>query len=316
MELRTVTKTVGKIALVASSVLAGVFSAGALIGAWIMVRPGPRRDYDCIGRVSFGKLEPISLTTEDGFRLHAWIHRSVNATSNRWVILLHGYRSNRSVLHNRRKFFARRGYNTLLLHFRGHGSSDSAFISYGFNERKDVKAAVKYLRSNYPSPGMEIGIDSVSMGAAAASFAVAYESIHPDWVILESCYDNLSHALFNRLESHLYAHLVPVVARPLEFAGEHIFQLPVKDLNPAKALEKIRCPALILAGDSEMVLKIHEVEQIYHSIPEPKQLEFFPGAGHEDLLVHDPRRFIKTVDSFLRAFSKGRDLPEYELIGA
>ena len=305
MKLARAAKNIGKIGLVASTVIAGACSAWAVIGAWMLVRPGPKRDYDCIGRVSFGSLEPVSLMTEDSVHLHAWIHRSVNAISNRWVILLHGYRSDRLVLQNRRRFFARRGYNTLLLHFRGHGSSESSLISYGFNERKDVKAAMQYLRSSYPDPDLEVGIDGVSMGAAAASFAVAYDSISPDWIILESCYDNLSHALFNRLKSHLSAHLVPVVAHPLQFAGEHVFQLPVKELNPTKALEKIHCPALVLAGDSEIILKISEVEELFRAIPEPKRLEFFPGAEHEDLLAHDPRRFIKTVDRFLRDFSRG-----------
>ena len=106
---------------------------------------------------------------------------------------------------------------------------------------------------------LEIGMDGVSMGAAAAAFAVAYESIDPDWVILESCYDNLSHALKYRLKHHLSGPLISMIARPVEFAGTHLFQVPVEKINPAKALEKIRCPALVLAGDAELVLKTEEV---------------------------------------------------------
>jgi uncharacterized protein len=303
MKWKTVLKNMSKIALAASGIVAGAFSMGSVFGAWMMVRTGNKHDYDCIGGVSFGKLEPLSLTTEDGFLLHAWIHRSIKATSNRWVILLHGYRSDRIVLQNRRRFFARRGYHTILLHFRGHGNSESSIISYGFHERKDVKAAIKYLREAYPGEKLEIGIDGVSMGAAAAAFAIDYESIDPDWIILESCYDTLHHALGNRLRSHLVETLVPIFACPLEFAGKHLFRLPVEKVNPAKALEKIQCPALVLAGDSEMVLKTEEVESLFQNIPEPKRLVFFPGAKHEDLLVHDPHRFIKTVDEFLREYS-------------
>lgn len=303
MRRDSVAKKAGKMILVASSLLAGVFSIGFVFGAWIMVRPGSKRDYDCVGRVTFGKIEPLSLTTEDGLHLHAWTQRSPKTTANRWVILLHGYRSDRQVLETRRRFFVRRGYHVLLLHFRGHGGSDSANISYGFNERKDVKAAIAYLRSIYSEKPLEIGIDGVSMGAAAAAFAVAYESIQPDWVILESCYDNINHALANRLRRRLSAPLVPAVAFPLEFFGKHVFQLPLEELNPTRALEKIRCPVLVLAGDSELVLKASEVEALYSRIPEPKRLEFFPGATHEDLLVYDPRRFIKTVNRFLKEFS-------------
>jgi pimeloyl-ACP methyl ester carboxylesterase len=303
MKWKKVLKHTGKIALVASGIVASAFSMGSVISAWMLVRSGPKRDYDCIERVFFGKLEPLSLMTEDGVRLHAWFQRSVMATSNRWVILLHGYRSDRMVLQNRSRFFARRGYNTLLLHFRGHGSSAGSIISYGFHERKDVKAAIDYLRATFPMEKLEIGMDGVSMGAAAAAFAVAYDSIDPDWVILESCYDNLSHALKNRLKHHLSGPLISMIARPVEFAGTHLFQVPVEKINPAKALEKIRCPALVLAGDAELVLKTEEVESLFQSIPDPKRLVFFPGAGHEDLLAHDPHRYIKSVDEFLREFS-------------
>jgi uncharacterized protein len=303
MKWQTVAKTAGKTFMVASSILTGMFSLGFVIGAWIMVRPGSKRDYDCIGRVSFGRMEPISLLTEDGLRLHAWIQRSLKTKAHRWVILLHGYRSDRQVLQTRRRFFVRRGYHVLLLHFRGHGGSDSANISYGFNERKDVKAAVDYLRSTYPKAPLEIGIDGVSMGAAAAAFAVAFESVRPDWVILESCYDNISHALANRLKKRLAGILVPAIAIPLEFVGKHVFGLPLEELNPTKALGKIDCPVLVLAGDAELVLTESEVKALYRHIPEPKRLEFFPGATHQDLLVHDPRRFIRTVNRFLHDFS-------------
>ena len=191
----------------------------------------------------------------------------------------------------------------MLLHFRGHGGSEPAPISYGFRERKDVRAAIDFIRLIHRGSPVEIGIDGVSMGAAAAAYAVALESIHPDWVILESCYDDIRKALANRLNAHVPVPLVPVVARPLEFVGEHIFQLPMDDLNPARALEKIQCPVLVLAGDSEGVLKVEEVEKMYRSIPEPKRLVFFPGAAHEDLLLHDPRRYIDAVSTFLKEFS-------------
>ncbi len=48
-------------------------------------------------------------------------------------------------------------------------------------------------------------------------------------------------------------------------------------------------------------------------IPEPKRLEVFPGVGHEDLLMCNPRRYIRAVDAFLEEFGKGepvdRSLP-------
>lgn len=301
-------KKAGKAILFTICGVTGAFSVSTVIAAWIMVRPG-QRNYDCIPRISYGKLEPITLQASDGVQLHAWVQLSRKALSNKWVLILHGYRSDRDILQTRRRFFIRRGYHTLLLHFRGHGSSDSARISYGMDERRDVKAGIDFIRSLYPGQPLEIGIDGISMGAAAASFAVAYEDINPDWVILESCYDNIRRALTNRLKLHVYSPIVPLIARPLEFVAQHVFNLRVEELDPANALRKIRCPVLVLAGDSEKVLQIAEVEYLYGCIPEPKQLVFFPGAGHEDLFIHNPRRFIKNVDAFLRQYSPRQDAP-------
>jgi pimeloyl-ACP methyl ester carboxylesterase len=287
----------------ASGFAVGAYVLGNVVWAWVMVRPGSKRDMDCVERVSFGRLEPISLKAPDGVRLHAWVQWSHKSTKLRWVLLLHGYRSDRNVLHRRRRFYVRRGYHVMLLHFRGHGSSESKNISYGFNESKDIKGAIDFIRLVHKGHPVEIGIDGVSMGAAATAFAVAYQDVRPDWVILESCYDDIHQALSNRLETRIPDPVVPLIARPLEFFGEHFFHLPVDHLNPAEALRKIHCPVLVLAGDSEKVLKVENVERLFDNIPEPKRLVFFPGAGHEDLLTHDPRRFIRTVDAFLKEFS-------------
>jgi pimeloyl-ACP methyl ester carboxylesterase len=299
MRFGQVARKAGKALFFTACGLAGAVSVGTILAAWIMVKPGRSRNYDSVPRIRHGKLEPLILETSDGLKLHAWVQLCPKATSNDWVLLLHGYRSDREAVHTRRRFFARRGYHTVLLHFRGHGGSEAARISYGYDERKDVKAAFDFIRYFNEGRSVRIGIDGISMGAAAAAYAVAYESIKPDWVILESCYANIRRALENRLALHVSSPLVPLIAWPLEFAAAHLLHLRVEDLDAAKALGSVRCPVLVLAGDSEKVLKREEVEYLYKCIPDTKRLVFFPGAGHEDLLLYDPRRYIKTVGNFL-----------------
>ena len=270
----------------------------------MLVRPGKRRDYDCIPRIRHGTLEPLDLFTLDGLRLHSWVLRSRSASPDDWVLLLHGYRSDRTILQTRARFFSRRGYNVLLLHFRGHGSSDSARISYGYHERRDVKAAFDFLRSLRPGRRTRIGIDGISMGAAAAAYAVAHENIDPEWMILESCYDNIRNALANRLALRVGNSLAPLLTWPVELVVEHLILLRAEDLDPAKALEKSRCPVLVMAGDSEKVLKTVEIEYLYGCIPAPKRLVLFPGAGHEDLFLFDPRRYARAAGDFLRDYAR------------
>jgi len=282
--------------------VAAIAAASSLVAGWMLVRPRKRRDYDCVPRVPHGKLEALSLRTSDGLRLHAWVLLSRFASPDRWVLLLHGYRSDRAAVHLRTRFFSRRGYNVLLLHFRGHGSSDPSKISYGFHERRDVRAAFDFIRSLTPGRPAHIGIDGVSMGAAAAAYAVGHGEIEPDWMILESCYDNIRNALANRLALRVGETLTPWVAPPIGYVVEHLVHLRAEDLDPGKALQNCRCPVLVLAGDSERVLRLVEIEYLFGCIPEPKRLVLFPEADHQDLLSFDPRRYARAVVSFLREY--------------
>jgi pimeloyl-ACP methyl ester carboxylesterase len=311
MKIRRRIGRISKIVMFGALGLAVASGASSFLAGWLLVRPGRRRDYDCIPRIHYGKLEPLSLLTSDGVHLHAWYLLSRSAPPENWVLLLHGYRSDRSILYVRARFFARRGYNVLLLHFRGHGASERSRISYGYHERKDVKAAIDFIRSLRPGQPVRIGIDGISMGAAAAAYAVGNGEIEPEWMILESCYDNIRHALANRLALRVGDSLTPWLAWPVGLVVEQLIKLRAQDLDPAKALERCRCPVLILAGDSERVLRMVEIEYLYGCVAEPKRMVLFPGAGHEDLLSFDPRRFARAVSAFLRDFAPhGSSLPE------
>ncbi len=301
-----VLKKIGKAVLLTTGTLAAAFVGSSLAMGWALVRPSKRNRYDCLPTVRHGTMTAVGLTASDGVRLHAWVVLSRFAVPQNWVILLHGYRSDREASHLRRRFFAKRGFNVLLLHFRGHGGSQPERISYGYRERLDVVAAFNYIRSLPIEGRVCVGVDGRSMGAAAAAYAVGHGEVTPDWMILESCYDNIEHALANRLERRV-GPLTPLVAWPLEMVVEQLADLRAENLDPAKALAKARCPILVLAGDSERVLKEEETRHLFSCIPEPKRLELFPGAAHEDLLAYDPRRYIRVVDAFLRAYGRARE---------
>jgi dipeptidyl aminopeptidase/acylaminoacyl peptidase len=302
-------KKLGKYVLIGSAAFAASLVGVCVATGWILIRPSRRSRFDGIALMRYGRLHSIQLFTVDGLRLHAWVLLSRFAQPADWVIQLHGYNSDRTAPHRRMRFFARRGFNVLMLHFRGHGSSEAARISYGYNERKDVEAAFKFLRSLRVGAPLRIGISGISMGAAAAAYAVGNGTIDPAWMILESCYDNIRHALENRLALRVSGSLAPWLAWPIETVVQHLVNLRARDLDPAKALEKACCPVLVIAGDSEKVLKHVEIEYLFGCIPGPKQLSLVPGAGHGDLLAANPRHYSRAVGSFLRRFARPDNRP-------
>jgi hypothetical protein len=67
------------------------------------------------------------------------------------------------------------------------------------------------------------------MGAAAAAYAVGAGGIDPDWMILESCYDNIRHALENRLALQHGDALAHWLAWPIEVVVEQLVHLRARD---------------------------------------------------------------------------------------
>ena len=75
-----------------------------------------------------------------------------------------------------------------------------------------------------------------------------------------------------------------------------VFMLDWLEPNiPSAALRAVQCPALIIAGDHDMIALEHTVE-IYHSLPHAA-LWVVPHSGHAVLQEH-PEEFNRTVDAF------------------
>lgn len=85
----------------------------------------------------------------------------------------------------------------------------------------------------------------------------------------------------------------PAGRRELKVTG---MMLKEPNIN-SKALEEIKAPTLILAGDHDVIRDEHTVE-IYHRIPN-SQLAIFPNATHM-IPYDDPALFNATVERFLR----------------
>src|SRR5262249_39574457 len=98
--------------------------------------------------VSWGRLEPLQLTTRDGERLGAWYLEGQPARPN--VVLLHGNGASRSACLDRAEVLAAEGCAVLLVTLRAHGDSTGEVNDFGYSARHDVIAAVTYLEQHHP----------------------------------------------------------------------------------------------------------------------------------------------------------------------
>ena len=236
------------------------------------------------------------IKTTDGEELGAWFVDGRDKAPS--VLLLHGNNGNRGHALTAPKFLASHGCAALLITLRAHGDSTGSYNDIGWGARQDVWAAVDYLEKR--RPGRPIIVSGNSLGSAAAAFAALELGHRAAGYILESPYQDLKVAVWNRTDVHLPPVLSSVAYAGLRTVGP-IFLPHIEQISPQKAVRGIPedVPVLILAGGADRLARAEEAKAIHGEVATHGKLVFFPRAGHGNLYHNDPELYERTVLEFL-----------------
>jgi alpha-beta hydrolase superfamily lysophospholipase len=285
-------------------VISTIMCAGwLLISAGVAYRLTHRLGYrfaEPAPRVDWGRLESHRIATRDGEEIGAWFVDGRSDTPS--VLVLHGHKGQRRNSLIRAKVLASQGCAVLMITLRAHGDSTGHFDDIGFGARHDVIAAVEFLEAR--RPGRPVIVDGNSMGAAAAVFAARDLAHRVHGYILESPYQDLRTAVWNRVELAL-----PPVLRHVAYAGLNlvapVFLPHLDEISPLKAIAGIPgdVPVLILAGAADSRARPDEARALHGRVASHGKLVFVPGAGHGDLLHSARDLYTRTVLEFCREVS-------------
>jgi dienelactone hydrolase len=139
---------------IAGFVVAVQVIGGAALGYYATHRPRSAVSEPHLGRAH----EDVTLTTSDGLRLEGWYVPS----RNRAAVLVFPGRSG-GKQHHARNLIAH-GYGVLLLDNRGTGESEGDPNAFGWDDEKDVDAALAYLESRPDVDAERIGGLGLSVG--------------------------------------------------------------------------------------------------------------------------------------------------------
>jgi alpha-beta hydrolase superfamily lysophospholipase len=239
--------------------------------------------------------EMRTILVDDG-RLEVWYATS---QGGRGVVLMFpAYAESKSSLLQSARAIADLGFDTLMVDFRGVGGSTGSDTTLGIKEARDIAAAFRYARQEWP--GRPIALYGVSMGAVAALRAVAAKDVRPDALILESPFDSLLNTVRNRF----HATGLPdfPAAEMLVFWGgvQHGFDGFAH--NPVEYARSVRCPTLLLYGDRDPRVTPGQSRAIYDALDPGiyRRAVAFKGAGHEALVLSDPALWRENVDWLLQ----------------
>ncbi|NEW04738.1 alpha/beta hydrolase [Paenibacillus sp. SYP-B3998] len=223
-------------------------------------------------------------------------------TSDRTIIVVHGYTSNRLVKGRTRSLVEHlvpKGYNVLAFDLSSQGESDGDLITLGFNEKYDVLGAVSYLKSR-GSAGDNIGVIGFSMGAATSLIA-ASESDDIKAVIADSPFRNAG--LFLREGLSFFSGLpsFPFGWTSI-WVGNWIFKVDFDSVSPMDAVKKMpNKPIMLIHGTGDPQISYKNSEIIFSSLKGNSHAEAWYPANteHIDAINHYPTEYFQRVDRFL-----------------
>lgn len=248
------------------------------------------------------EVEEIAFESEDGLTIAGWYVPPKNGAV---IILLHGYGGNRTGT----LWYARQlipaGYGVLMYDERASGESEGTYRSYGWEDTRDVDAALNFLASR-PDP-MWIAILGCSTGAdIALRSAAAFPEIAAVWA------DGASSVRAQDLPQPSNPIVALIVASNYALDWLYVVKLDIEPPAPLiEALPSISPrPILLVGGGSPRPLIGREADLFtlrYASLAGPNaEAWIIPEATHCDGPRRRPEEYAEKMIAFFdEAFGLG-----------
>jgi uncharacterized protein len=243
--------------------------------------------------------EDVSFRTDDGLTLRGWYFRT---GGDRAAIVVHGKDSNRIAGENRTAekiadFLIEDGFDVLLFDLRGHGDSDGERFSLGYQERRDVAAAIEYVTGRGVRED-HIALIGISMGAGTVLQTLL---LHPKVgaVVADSSYTDARTIVTENLQQVAG---VPGWFTPgVLFFSNVVFGLDGDQVRP---IDVVRAhserPILFIHCDKDELIALHHPRELLAaSASKGSELWIAAGCQHSWAFNHYPVEYQARLLAFL-----------------
>ena len=214
-------------------------------------------------------------------KVHGWWIPTTKSSAPA-LLYFHGNGSNLGDLTEIATIFHQLEVSVFLIDYRGYGKSSPTFPSET-RVYEDAEAAWQYLIQTRQLEPKQVFVYGHSLGGAIAlDLAVK----HPEMAGL------ITEGTFTSIEN--MAGLSTVFKLfPLNW-------LVTQRFDSIHKIESLQTPILILHGTDDEVIPLSMSKELFAAAPESKQLEIFPGAGHNNLPEFGDRQYLQTLEQFIQ----------------
>jgi alpha-beta hydrolase superfamily lysophospholipase len=211
----------------------------------------------------------------DGVTLRGW--RCASATPARGTIIyLHGIADNRGSAAGAIERYTARGFDVIAYDSRAHGQSGGDACTYGFFEKRDLRAVVDGVRSG------PITLIGTSLGAAVALQGAA-DDPRIAVVVAAETFSDLRTVATERAPFFFTATAIDRALRLAEEQG----RFDVDAAAPVVVAPRIKAAVLLIHGDADTETPPSHSQRVFDALVGPKRLLLVPGAGHNGSLRAD-----------------------------
>ncbi len=243
----------------------------------------------------------ISVPNRDGRHITAMLYKQENENS-KYAVIVHGYRSSvKAVSYLARRYFEN-GYNVLIPYMRAHHGSDYEYCTMGWHERFDIIDWVNYIDSI--SVNANIILHGVSMGAATVMMVTGEHLIPAVKCAIEDCgYTSVYDAYRYKIPHLIHLPAFPTVDI-LRYAVKSKVGFDIKEASALAQVRKSHTPTLFIHGDSDTVVPVSMVRELYSNAICKKELLICKRADHALCPLLYPEEYWAKVWSFIEKHEK------------